>query len=40
MSLPEDIRERRRRGRRTALIMGVVALAVFFGFMLLVSSRG
>ena len=31
---PDDLAERRRRSRRTAVIVGLVAVAVYVGFIL------
>lgn len=35
-----DLQQARSRARRTALILGLVAVAVFIGFMALVAWRG
>lgn len=35
-----DEQERARRIRRSAIILGLVALAVYLGFMILTASRG
>jgi hypothetical protein len=37
---PTDDAERRRRVRRTALLLGVLAAAFYFGFIALAVTRG
>jgi uncharacterized membrane protein (DUF485 family) len=39
-SEPPEIREQRRRARRTALLLGVVAFFIYVGFIVATGLRG